>query len=224
MKYYITNNGQQAGPFELHELLAHGLNANSYVWNESMPNWQPAMQVPEVAALLQPGYAPQQPGYAPSDYEATIPDPNKEVGFVDALKICFSKYVDFSGRARRSEYWWFMLWYVILLLPTCCLSSFVFLIPSAAVTVRRLHDTGRSGWWWGVGVIMWCVNQIVSMISKLSTGFDFFYYTHPYSLVKLNLALLAISFIYLIYQIVLIVFCVQDSAPGENEYGPNPKY
>ena len=61
MKYFIVNNGQQAGPFELHELLANGLNANSYVWCEGMPNWLPATQVPEVAALLQ--QAPPPPGF-----------------------------------------------------------------------------------------------------------------------------------------------------------------
>ena len=81
MKYFIVNNGQQAGPFELHELLANGLNANSYVWCEGMPNWLPATQVPEVASLLQqapppPGYqqpyqqpGSQQPGYQQPGYQ-----------------------------------------------------------------------------------------------------------------------------------------------------------
>lgn len=55
------------------------------------------------------------------------------------------------------------------------------LLPGIAVGVRRLHDTGRSGWW------------------------------------------LLISLVPLIGAIILLVFLVQDSQPGENQYGPNPK-
>jgi len=52
MKYYIAENGQQAGPFEPQELLLHGLTVNSLVWCEGMPNWTSASQVPELMALL----------------------------------------------------------------------------------------------------------------------------------------------------------------------------
>ena len=52
MKYYIAENGQQAGPFEPNELLLHGLTVNSLVWCEGMPNWVSANQVPELMALL----------------------------------------------------------------------------------------------------------------------------------------------------------------------------
>ena len=52
MKYYIAENGQPAGPFEPHELLAHGLTVNSLVWGEGMPNWMSASQVPELMAVL----------------------------------------------------------------------------------------------------------------------------------------------------------------------------
>jgi len=52
MKYYIAENGQQAGPFEPNELLLHGLTVNSLVWCEGMPSWTSASQVPELMALL----------------------------------------------------------------------------------------------------------------------------------------------------------------------------
>lgn len=52
MKYYIAENGQQAGPFEPNELLLHGLTVNSLVWCEGMPNWVSASQVPELMAVL----------------------------------------------------------------------------------------------------------------------------------------------------------------------------
>ena len=104
MKYYLMNNGaQQSGPFELNDLLGNGLTPQSYVWNETMSNWLPAMQVPEVAAMLNTQQCPSMPV-----------NNAKEVGFTDALGICFKKYATFTGRARRSEYWWFFLWLLYL--------------------------------------------------------------------------------------------------------------
>ena len=74
--------------------------------------------------------------------------------FFDAIKTCFSKYASFNGRAKRSEFWWFMLFY---LLVTCAaamigdtvygLACLAFLLPTLAVSVRRLHDTDHNGWW-----------------------------------------------------------------------------
>ncbi len=75
--------------------------------------------------------------------------------FMDAMK----RYADFSGRARRKQYWMFILFYVILsivvnivdgILGTMLLSAIltlVMIVPSLAIGARRLHDTGRSGWW-----------------------------------------------------------------------------
>ncbi|MFF0090297.1 DUF805 domain-containing protein [Streptomyces canus] len=81
--------------------------------------------------------------------------------FLDALK----KYAVFSGRARRKEYWMYALFvgiiYAVLLgigiaakmvwLPI--IFYVAILLPSLAVTVRRLHDTGRSGWWILFGLV-----------------------------------------------------------------------
>ena len=50
------------------------------------------------------------------------------------------KYAVFSGRARRKEYWMFVLVHIII-------SIVIFIVGSFAVAIRRLHDTGRSGWW-----------------------------------------------------------------------------
>ena len=71
------------------------------------------------------------------------------MNFLQAIKTCFSKYATFSGRARRSEYWWFVLLnFVVGMIPVLnFIWGVVALIPSLAVCVRRLHDTGRSGWW-----------------------------------------------------------------------------
>lgn len=129
---------------------------------------------------------------------------NKTMGALDYFKLCVTtKYSDFTGRARRSEYWYFVLVYSIpmlvlyglatmlmvagsttfstILLVLYFVAALALLIPSLAVAVRRLHDTSRSGWWLLIGIVP------------------------------------------LIGGIALLVFLVQDSQPGTNQWGPNPK-
>jgi uncharacterized membrane protein YhaH (DUF805 family) len=104
-------------------------------------------------------------------------------------------YASFSGRARRTEYWMFSLFNVIIAIVLNVISlaiqqvsilgtiyGLAVLIPGLAVGVRRLHDTGRSGWWLLIGLVP------------------------------------------LIGAIVLIVFMATDGEPGDNAYGPNPKF
>lgn len=65
----------------------------------------------------------------------------------------FKKYAIFEGRARRKEYWYFVLFSTIinillLFFPLLSLISvFALLIPNIAVSVRRMHDVGKSGWY-----------------------------------------------------------------------------
>jgi uncharacterized membrane protein YhaH (DUF805 family) len=87
--------------------------------------------------------------------------------FTDAIKTCFNKYADFSGRATRSEYWWFQLFFILVYLALGVLSgaisemfamlAIVFalgvFIPALAAGVRRLHDTDKSGWWLLLGFV-----------------------------------------------------------------------
>jgi uncharacterized membrane protein YhaH (DUF805 family) len=86
--------------------------------------------------------------------------------FTTAIKAVFKKYTDFSTRSLRSEYWYFVLFSFLASIvlsiidsalfdyssfsssgPLGLIFSLVTLIPSVAVTVRRLHDINRSGWW-----------------------------------------------------------------------------
>ena len=88
--------------------------------------------------------------------------------FQEAVKSCFAKYVTFSGRARRSEYWWWVLFVFVvnsvaqgfdrILLGDSAsilgpLVGLALLLPSIAVGARRLHDTDRSAWWLLIGLI-----------------------------------------------------------------------
>jgi uncharacterized membrane protein YhaH (DUF805 family) len=74
--------------------------------------------------------------------------------FIDAVKICFTKFADFNGCASRPEFWWWILFTSIAAVVLRSLSyhlsalfSIATFLPSIAVTARRLHDIDRSGWW-----------------------------------------------------------------------------
>ena len=84
------------------------------------------------------------------------------MSFIDAVNSCFRQYVGFSGRASRSEFWWFTLFGLLVGLAAALvdptgtigvLLSLALFLPSLAVSVRRLHDTGRSGWWLLIGLV-----------------------------------------------------------------------
>ena len=81
------------------------------------------------------------------------------MSFGDAVRTCFAKFADFTGRAPRSEFWWFALFALIGGLITGLLDSMfglpvfnalfslALLLPNLSVTARRLHDRNMSGWW-----------------------------------------------------------------------------
>ena len=113
---------------------------------------------------------------------------------MDWYLAALKNYAGFSGRARRKEYWMFALFNFIIIFALSFIEGMVvgsgilgmlyvlaILIPALAVTIRRLHDTNKSGWFILIGLI-------------------------PF-----------------LGAIVLLVFYVQDSDAGDNQYGPNPK-
>lgn len=128
--------------------------------------------------------------------------------FQEAVKSCLSKYVTFSGRASRSEYWFFYLASLLIMIVASILDGILgtgfktvnpltgleqpsgygwlyliavlgLFLPSLAAGIRRLHDGNRSGWWWLI----------------VLTG---------------------------IGAIVLLVWFIQKGTDGENRYGPDP--
>ncbi len=141
------------------------------------------------------------------------------------------KYADFSGRAPRAEYWWFVLFYLIASIVAQIVDSIVgikvlgpygivtcaliaaLIIPSIAVSVRRLHDTNRTGWWllapaipYGIGFAM----MGPAMLDPASADVGSLGVASLFLLVGLVLA------------IVLLVFYCTAGTKGANQYGEDP--
>ena len=85
--------------------------------------------------------------------------------FGESIRICFSKYADFNGRASRPEFWWWTLFVVLASIASNIIDEKVLalfllgtILPGLAVGARRLHDMDRSGWFqllWIIPVIGW---------------------------------------------------------------------
>lgn len=101
---------------------------------------------------------------------------------------CLKQYADFSGRARRKEYWMFVLFNVLIMIVLMVIDaalglsagdsalgvmsgiySLAVLIPSIAVCVRRLHDVGKSGWYYLLGFIP-IVGPIILLVWYCTEG------------------------------------------------------
>ena len=77
--------------------------------------------------------------------------PQRSIG--EALKAACNKIFQFNGRSRRSEFWWTALVVIIICAITHDTISWLMNLLMIPITFRRLHDTGRSGWWWGAGIM-----------------------------------------------------------------------
>jgi|TARA_B100001079_G_C15938449_1_gene309610 uncharacterized membrane protein YhaH (DUF805 family) len=138
------------------------------------------------------------------------------MSFQESISVCFKKYFDFEGRASKSEFWYFYLLIVIvlfvagfslgMLLPTDesydTLVIFVvylpLLIPAIAVTARRIHDFGRSGW-------MQCIFLPGFIVAEI---------------LNYNAAGWVV---YIATLILFVVYVNQKSDRRKNKFGPVPK-
>lgn len=151
-------------------------------------------------------------------------DEQPTLSFGEAVYSAFIKnYANFSGRARRSEYWYFTLFQVVVNIiafftpsPTVevwgqpvsllyCLCNLAFFLPGLTVSVRRLHDIDKSGW----NILMLYLMPLLSIF--------IFATSNPYLILGWSVG----CFIYFIR--LTIWFC-RDSSEEENDYGPSPKY
>lgn len=172
----------------------------------------PRCQRPVAQATPDNNHAPTPP----------TPHPGEKGGMGKAIRVCFSKYSDFSGRATRPEYWWFVLFGALVGIGLTILSTIsaawaviryviqlAMFLPSYSAMARRLHDAGRSGW-----LALWTIpGLIISELQGFSAtsgivvpdGFVF------------SLCILALGSLYL-----LVVLC-NPTEHGPNRFGPEPE-
>ena len=137
------------------------------------------------------------------------------------------KYATFSGRAPRAEYWWFYLMTVVIGIPARLLDEsladhraittiidLILLLPWLGVTVRRLHDTNRSGW-----LLLAFFGALV--IFALATGFAVAAEASDSNATTIT-GLAAALLLLLVTVGIFLVFMVQRGTHGPNPYGPDP--
>ncbi len=139
------------------------------------------------------------------------------------------KYAVFSGRAPRAEYWWYTLATAIIGFPVDMIDEAVgntgmisgtfnlaLLVPGLAVTIRRLHDTNRSGWWLVAFIIPIAAVAFVGA-AAMGTGLEAMNFP---GLGLIGMAVAVITLIVL--AVVMFVFMVLPGTAGPNDYGPDP--
>lgn len=173
-----------------------------------------------------------------------------QMGFIEACSTACKKIVTFKGRARRSEFWWAVLGIIIfnlIMTPVnymgktgviiSNLLSLVITILSLSLTFRRLHDTGRSGWFVGVPFIISMIGFAVIFYSILSMDINFMELIETPDMLSQEITenmnnntsmnIMAGSFLLFIsalLSLVVLVFCCMDSKHETNKYGESPKY
>lgn len=147
-------------------------------------------QLPDGSKFCTSCGAAQNPVYSPRNSGDTY-----QLTFTDSIRLFFWRYADFNGRSRRCEFWYVMLFTGIISSVLSGLGknsvffslvsgvwSLAILVPTIALSFRRLHDVGKSGAWY-----LWNLLPVAG-------------------------------------KIILLIQYIADSAPGANQYGPNPKY
>ena len=254
--WYYAENDQQKGPVEpdeIERLIEIGtVGENTLVWKAGLAEWEaahvhftfanaapPPLQAPQATQQASPVYGGPQhndPNIGPDGLY--VGAPSRE--FVEAIKVCLNKYVTFSGRASRSEFWFFYLFFALAVtaaqfadfalifaaiasgipffIPILTLITILGLfLPQMAVSWRRLHDADRSGWWIGGGILAGIVfyGIMIAVIFGTVTSTEF--NAEP------PIAFIAFSGIFglagFAYAITLLVFYVSRGTLGPNRFG-----
>lgn len=174
--------------------------------------------------------------------------PSPSMGFLDAVETCMAKYFDFKGRARRSEFWWLILcgtlveWGLSFLgsaftafsdgaffnFFTCLgvVLAVILFIPQLSAATRRLHDTGRSGWWVfadALPIAALCVMLLLTFSIKQGGIESLKAVGDAMEDLMVWVALVVIPLTTPL-SVIILAFTLQDSKPEQNKYGPSPKY
>jgi len=207
---------------------------------------KPTGKTPQGQTNDQPQNAYQPQNFSSQQSYSSMSNMSVWQGFINGWK----KYAVMRGRSRRTEYWGWVLFSTIFSVvlsiidtilgfgtigPLNGILSLAILIPGITITVRRLHDIGRSGssyFWLGFapGIIL----SIIIVIATVNFYNGYFYSSNFYNIetmlqyLRYNSSLLFFFILTSIWSfvggIILLVYCCTDSTQGENQYGPNPKW
>lgn len=132
------------------------------------------------------------------------------MGFGTAIKTCMRKFVTFSGRAPRAEYWWFILFTTIigvileLIDPVIAgVANLVFLLPTLSVGWRRMHDIGKTG--------LWTLAPLLGLIPIFAGVFAM-----SEIVMYVGIAIFVVLLLYVLY------LTIKRGDSGANEYGDDP--
>lgn len=152
------------------------------------------------------------------------------MSFGDSIGECFFNYMNFRDRAARAEYWWWLLFAVVVAVIAWVLDFLIFrgwevgpfqlvtalalLFPGLSVSVRRLHDTNRSGWW----ILLLIALSILVVVGAIAAAA-----ANPFNPISgPGLLFIGVPFVVLLaFAILYVVWLVLPSNPGNNRYGPN---
>ena len=163
---------------------------------------------------------------------------------LDAVKQVIRKYAEFRGRATRAEFWWWELGVLIagfaLGSVDASIASFgggnaysplgvVFglatFLPSLAVSVRRLHDIGKSGWWLvgfcAAGIFGWIPIAAGLTVAAINGLFDSVWSAATIVPLLLGIGIALVSWLVLVVWYVL--WLVRQGQTGHNRFGPDPR-
>lgn len=183
--WYYAQGGEQRGPVseeDLSTLVRRGeVGPDTLVWRDGMEQWAaarsslPGSMIPQgwvdgLSAPAQQGFGqPTRIETGDSGFEHS--DTYHPTQFADVIRTVFSRYVKFSGRARRSEYWYWVLFLILVSIALAIIDGMIFgfeqndaailgpifslgtFLPSLGVAFRRMHDLGKSAWWLLIGFI-----------------------------------------------------------------------
>ena len=159
-----------------------------------------------------------------SSDEASVGTKLPMVGFGEAISRGFSKYFTFSGRARRSEYWlWLLFASLAQVIPLIgWLIGLVIIIPSLAVTSRRLHDIGKSGWY----QLLFFITSAVAwpgFVLFLVLGFGALEEENGLTATFLFLLSIVAAVVAIAVIVIFVMWFVRKGDEGPNKYGPDPR-
>ena len=164
---------------------------------------------------------------------------------VAAYVRALQKYAVFSGRASRSEFWWFLLANLIIVVAASVIAAFfrelvglsfvptalsiglgvyhlAVLLPSYAVTVRRLHDSGKSAWWLLL-LLIHVVTALVFIFGFFLLFFAALFGAPPSVPWGLGIVVVLAALVSFIAMLTLLIFMVLPSDSGRsNKYGLKP--